>query len=244
MIALVAGVPETLMTMLMKDNRLATYASDARAAVRSEFLWIDEAGSFLWDTLATLLPVDAEVLKASVLRSAFRSLSFIEDKVLTRACAPPWNFTHGDITAKLTELMAMTEPPNEPITNKMYTLMHKGYPVVKLRLTCLLLGQCSWTSYMSEKLHSSCAIMKRYHPDMGIQALQLRAFCHSFSQFVPKRSREEVQVQRLLEQKNATLTKQTNRITGRRMYFAQKVKEMARANKKKGQDGSKMRADR
>eukprot|EP00971_Amphidinium_carterae_P232271 4609125-Amphidinium_carterae.1 len=69
---------------------------------------------------------------------------------------------------------------------------------------------------------------------MAIQTLQLRAFCHSFNQFVPKSSGEEAQIKRLIAEKKAVLEKQPNRITGRHMYFAEKVKSMAKANKAKG----------
>eukprot|EP00971_Amphidinium_carterae_P157241 3117274-Amphidinium_carterae.1 len=200
--------------------------------------------SFVWDSIAAMLEVSPEQYKGMVIRSSFRSLAIIEDKLLNKACGRPWSLTHGNIMGKLQQLMEEEEEPVDLITQKMYTWLNKGFPIEKIRLACVLLGQCSWTSYMSEKLHASVAVVRRHHPDLSIQSLQLRAFAHSFNQFLRKSSREESQIKRLVKKKEATLARQTNRITGRHMYFARKCHEMAKANRMKGRNDAPMKAER
>eukprot|EP00971_Amphidinium_carterae_P312942 6218875-Amphidinium_carterae.1 len=244
LLALVAAIPETLLARLFKDNRLALYASQALSSLKTELERIAGMRPFVWESIAAMLELSPEQYKGMVIRSSYRSLAFIEDKLLNKACHRPWSLTHGDITGKLQQLMEEEEEPVDLITQKMYTLLHRGFPIEKIRFACVLLGQCSWTSYMSEKLHASVAVVRRHHPDLTIQSLQLRAFAHSFNQFVKKATIEEAQIKRLVKKKDATLAKQTNRITGRHMYFARKCHEMAKANRARGRDDAPMKAER
>eukprot|EP00971_Amphidinium_carterae_P349089 6490841-Amphidinium_carterae.1 len=244
LLGFVASIPETMMAWLLRDNRLPLYVDKANSDMFAEFTRIADLGDFVWESMASVVAEEVDILKGMVIRASHRALAFVHDKVVVKASSRPWTLTHGDINGKLRGIMEIEEQELDPITIKIRALMHKGYSIDKLRKGCILLGQCSWTSYMSEKLHSSCAVLRRHHPDLGIQSLQVRAFAHSFNQFVPRPTREEVQIKRLVRQKEVALAKQIGRITGRHMYFAQKTKEMARANRNKSKQSQPMKADR
>eukprot|EP00971_Amphidinium_carterae_P340994 6479582-Amphidinium_carterae.1 len=101
LLSIVANVPETLLAMLFKDNRLGRYGETAVEALASELACIAEAPSFVWEAIARIVDVDREKFKAMVIRASHRSYAFIMEKVLNKACNVPWSLTYGSITQKL-----------------------------------------------------------------------------------------------------------------------------------------------
>ena len=62
-----------------------------------------------------------------------------------------------NIENNLEQLLSQPSSPEEPVSQKVYVLGHAGVSRQKLCEALTLLQQASWTSYLAEKLHASCA---------------------------------------------------------------------------------------
>ena len=68
---------------------------------------------------------------------------------------------------------------DDAMTSKLASLQQMGYPEDRIYEVVQLMAEASWTSMGVEQQHGSCALMRRLHPEYGLETLAQRAFLHS-----------------------------------------------------------------
>ncbi|CAJ1419146.1 unnamed protein product [Effrenium voratum] len=180
--ALAAYVPESFLFELMRDARVARRQQTLRSVMSDEFAFLDHLPLAVWNYLAGAVSLTPRMLRDQVLSAAAVAESFIHWRVLRVAGDLPWSLCAGDPAANLKRLLA-EDAPDEPVSLKIYQLGMAGYNTERLTRVELL-GECSWTSAFVEKQHASTSRVKKFHPDIGDNALLARAFCFTFAELL------------------------------------------------------------
>eukprot|EP00971_Amphidinium_carterae_P152011 3012899-Amphidinium_carterae.1 len=179
LLGLVASVPESVMTMLVTDNRLLMQLDAVRDTVTVELEFILAISEGVWKRFASFCKSHGHILRNLVVRAALVSTSYMSRKIFEVAEELPWDLALGDLDSNLSELASLPTPPEEVVSNKLWTLAAAGYPKPRL-LQCLHLLKCtSWTSHLTERLHASAAVVRKRHSEYTSDTLRARAFLHS-----------------------------------------------------------------
>eukprot|EP00971_Amphidinium_carterae_P329247 6461570-Amphidinium_carterae.2 len=131
---------------------------------------------------------DADTLRDLCLVSANAAWGYIDWRVLSVATSLPWSLCLGSLDDNLAWLCNESEPPPEPISARIWQLHSMGVPDSVLLDGLSALRQASWTSQVSERQHASTSLMRKHHPDYGLQALLSRSWLHFLNLFVAKKT--------------------------------------------------------
>eukprot|EP00971_Amphidinium_carterae_P352665 6492695-Amphidinium_carterae.3 len=181
LLGLVASVPESVMTMLVSDNRLLMHLDAVRDTVAVELEFILAISDSVWMRFGSFCNARGHILRHQVVRASLVAIAYMSRKIFEVAEGLPWDLALGDLETNLSELVSLPTPPEEVVSQKIWTLAAAGIPKARL-LQCLRLLQCvSWTSHVTERLHASASVIRKRHPDYTSDTLRARAFLHSLS---------------------------------------------------------------
>eukprot|EP00974_Lingulodinium_polyedra_P015336 1485133-Lingulodinium_polyedra.AAC.1 len=94
-----------------------------------------------------------------------------------------------------------------------------------------LLGDCSWSTTVTEQQHASVKQIQRHHPDYELNTLMVRSGLHSLRRLVPERTEQEKLQDRLELKVNQLLAKQHTKAHGRLIFLKEAI-ETAKAQYK------------
>eukprot|EP00971_Amphidinium_carterae_P352599 6492667-Amphidinium_carterae.2 len=229
--ALSSRVAEHFLASMLSDNRCARRMQELREDMQADIEDLRAMPVFVWETVASLMSAPPELLQDKVLSAATIAQGYIEHKVLSVCEGYPWKLLHGSLEENLDQLLGLEVVPEEQVCAKVCALAGRGFSRERLLQALQLLSQCSFTSFLVEKMHASAATISRFHPDLAVASLKSRAFCHMFRQMIPSASSTDRVRARLILRRDRILSKNTRRVTGRHVFLARKMQTLAHAHK-------------
>ena len=182
--AVVAGVSsfglDSLMSLVLEDDRLCAQVSNIRDILVNELTWIEDLPDLCWHRLASMvgarcLPLS---LRNAVLTSMHIGCGYVDQKLLQPLSSPPWSLAHGDHNAGLEALTSENIQTVDDCSWKIKQLLEVGYDKQKIRSGLNMLLEVSWSSLAVEQAHGSAAVLHRYHPQYGCPFLASRTLVH------------------------------------------------------------------
>eukprot|EP00971_Amphidinium_carterae_P021570 425483-Amphidinium_carterae.1 len=87
------------------------------------------------------------------------------------------------------------------------------------------MSEMAWTSHLVERLHASCGLVHKRHPDYRCDTLMARTFMHSFwcGYLLGHDMNRDNASERLRGQLHRLRKKQVSQVTGRQMFFRDMV---------------------
>ena len=109
--------------------------------------------------------------------------------------------------------------PEEPVSSQLWHLMKASFPRHQLVGTVKLLGECPWTSLPAEQQHGSLALLKRWHPDYGMDTLITRALLMQVARMLPGMTESEKQVSQLMRKIQKLQAANPDKASGRQVFL-------------------------
>ena len=158
---LVAFLPETFMTLLLRDSRLISQAEALRSALEDEFAHVEDLPPFVWQTLAKFTPLAAPALRDRVIAGEQIAFSFLDWRIFEQIGNLPWSLALGDLDSNLADLRRQAEPPEDPVAKSIWIQMQAGATQQELKAILKLLSSVSFTSHTTEM--RSCMSLLHYN---------------------------------------------------------------------------------
>eukprot|EP00971_Amphidinium_carterae_P351602 6492188-Amphidinium_carterae.1 len=234
---LVAYVPETFLAGVLADNRVGLNGAEMAVEVREEYEYLQGLPWEFWLLVSEVLPQTSPVeFRNHVLEGATAAYAYLHDKVFRVSSSLPWSLCQGDVEANIAGLLTSASPPEEPVSRKLWLWGKADMDVQKLVQVVMLLGQCSWTSYVAERQHASAATLKKYHEETGGPSLCIRAFLHGFRQLLESETSEDKRVLHVKKSMRRLLQKQPRKYGARQAFFKDVMTRMQQKNSERGPD--------
>ena len=195
-VGLSSFLPEAFLWRVLADGRVPLLLESMRFDVRSEFEHLENLGREVWSLLGSALKQDSIQLRSQVLSSAVVSWGFLDWRVLQPASSYPWRLLQGDVEENLQALRCMPDVESDGVTEKIQELLRIEFSPSLLRKSITLLGECIWTTSLTEKQHTGVAVTKRFHSELSRDVLCARAYMHVMRQMLPGQSPEQMQLER------------------------------------------------
>ena len=233
-IALSTWPAESFLYELLDDDRLARRPQELWTTVTDEISYLVDLPQELWSTLAAIISNDhtGHALRSDVVFAATTSAGFLHHHVFAAFDSLPWSLTKMDEDV-LWPFLEGLDPAecDDALASNLSRLATSGYPKDKILEALKLLKEVSWSSTGVEQQHGSCATVRRLHPDIGVEALSLRAFLHACRHFFHTQDSAHVgpadaqpSVPRSVTQ--APRQRHAERITGRHVFVSELFKEV------------------
>ena len=181
--ALVAHVPDAVLSEALVDDRLVRRAAVLKEAMLEELLWVEGIDASIWAILAAVVGnnEEAKALQSTTMHSCHVAAAFVQHKVFNAVEGYPWNLAVGDVGLNLDALATSTEEIADACTHKIRLLVQNGFPREQLIRGIALFREVSWSSVPVEQSHASAAILHRFHPEYSMEMLTARATLHQCS---------------------------------------------------------------
>eukprot|EP00971_Amphidinium_carterae_P094399 1868974-Amphidinium_carterae.7 len=222
-LGLVSFLPEGLMSLLITDNRLLMQTDMVSESMAEEWEAVRLIPREVWSLWSGYVDVSASELRDRVLRGFMISWHYIDNRVLSQLQELPFCLAVGDLDANVASLQSLESPPSERATSQLWLLHKAGVSGSELKKCLELLRNVSLTSHMVERLHASCASMRKRHPDYSKNTLLGRSFLHAFRHCYGTDVRADDGMQGIRKRLSKLRQRQTSRLTGRQVFFAEMV---------------------
>ena len=176
-LAIVSYVPESFMTMLLADNRLLQQVEGLQETVGAELDYIETLPTSVWQLLAAHTDRSGSQLRDLTLSGAHLSMGYLHVRVFSEISELPWSLAIGDLEANLEALASATVPLTDKVAHLFWGLLQKQYPKQHLLAALKLMSGVSFSSHVTERLHSSAALVRKHH-QYSHDVLSARAFVH------------------------------------------------------------------
>ena len=188
--ALAAFPTEALLLKLMDDNRVMKIKNDLLASLRDSMDYPQGLRPSTWVAIGSACGMEGPDLRSKTLAAAHVSVSFANHRIFTQTAELPWSFMDGDIGYNLETLSHGAEPA-ELVAAQMYRLMALGRNREDLIAGLRLAREAPWGTKVAEEIHASAACFKRFHLDVGAEAIRVRALIHCVRRLNPAPSVED-----------------------------------------------------
>lgn len=230
--ALSSYVSDGVLAEILEDNRAARQVDHWKQVAQEELSYIMSLDDGVCQGLVArglAGSMNAQKLHDKILHAALITRAFIEEEAFKPACELPWTLGHGSIHDNLLALRLQEEPPEEPTTHKIWTMMKLNtVPMSQMVAGIRLLLECPWSTNTTEQQHASVSMVKRMHPDYVLTTVLLRAGVHALGRLAPRMDKEDRLVKNLKESLLNMDSKNPEKVSGRLMFFkqiCQQVKE-------------------
>jgi hypothetical protein len=217
--AMCSRVADAGLQIVMEDNRVARQADVLRQAMHDAASRIGDISIFIWDRLGGLSGCHGAHMRSMCIRAAHRTCAFTEFRVLRVADQLPWSLCRGDIADNL-DLLKQGDRPADTTSGKLWDLLHIDYNKYQLVRMVELLGDAPWSTYVTEQLHASAALVSRHHPDYGLGTLLSRSLVITARKLLPAESKQQKGIARLQKRVNVLLNKCPEKAGARQRFFA------------------------
>jgi hypothetical protein len=217
----IARVPDVALAALMSDGRVALQYEALWSACIEELQRLCQLQNSVWDAIAYVMGTQGSILRDHAVAGSHVAWHFLYRRVLQPASSLPWTLARAQEGAlrAVQALVEDDEQPQERIAAQLWFLGRNGYPLQQLAGVVELLGQCNWTTRVTEQQHGPLASFHRHHPDYGLQTLCTRATLLQFHRLLQKPSEEEKKLQALTKCIQKCLRAVPGRVSGRHVYL-------------------------
>ena len=211
---------DTLLHLLMKDDRLALHFQDYREQLRERWEYVQDLPGEVWEVVAKVFGGAGPELRSKALSCAHISLGFIHERVWSSLDGYPWKLvTTSDTMAQLQEIKKKAAPPSdESLVCKVWLLAYGDFPLEEVAEGLELLRHISWSSATVEQQHASAAQVHRRHHMYGMNALTSRALVHTARLFWAVRPVDK-QISVLEQKLQEELRRAPLRVRAQGMFF-------------------------
>eukprot|EP00971_Amphidinium_carterae_P012563 247335-Amphidinium_carterae.1 len=237
-------VSESFLQCVMKDNRVPLQQHLLHDLLLEQIHDLQEMSVFVLETLGSIAGQLGPVFHHEVLRSAMKQLAFLEYRVFAEARRWPWCLLAGNIEENLDSFLSSSLEVNHHIPLSIRWLSEQGICREQLLVGLRLLAQCSWSSYLVERMHASASVTKKYNAGLGLNMLLARSFCHMFRSLLPSLGAHARQLASLKNKWLKELGRKPQYISGRNMYVAQVVQTMHVTNARERAGQRRIRSSR
>ena len=144
----------------------------------------------MWQSLGDVCGKAGSFVKDMCLKAAHVSYHFLWRRVLCPAQMLPWSLCRGNVQENLEEL-AQGGCPEEPVSKQLWMLLGMKHNMSELVQVVRLIGQVGWTSLPAEQQHGTLSMVKKWHPDYGLDTLMARSLLLQISRLLPSASADE-----------------------------------------------------
>eukprot|EP00974_Lingulodinium_polyedra_P086938 8427626-Lingulodinium_polyedra.AAC.1 len=123
MAALASYPSEAVLADLLEDDRVPMRVAALEQELLEELAWVTGLPGHVWSLIASLFGEHGPVLRSNVVLACQRSVAYLRHKTLDPAKELLWSLAQGSIAGNLDALAAATEPPAEPTSKKVWTLL-------------------------------------------------------------------------------------------------------------------------
>eukprot|EP00971_Amphidinium_carterae_P325342 6455568-Amphidinium_carterae.1 len=227
---LTAYVPDSLLKQLLHEPALCKIYTECVSQLEDEYLCLEEITPGAWKVLAESFQSDPETIRDMVLLSATTAWGYLDWRVLSVATSLPWSLCLGDTAGNLAELLAQGTPPQEPISLRIWQLHSIGVTDAVLLDGINALQSCAWTSQVSERQHASTSLVKKHHPEYGLESLSSRSWMHFFNNFLFRQNASERVYRHHMQKLARAQRRQPNKCTGRQMFLKELMEGVTASN--------------
>ena len=169
---------------------------------------------------------------------------FIYRRVLAPAAELPWSLTIGDDLVGNLEDLAAGCCPSEPVSEKLWHLMHMpSFPKAQLVATLELMREVGWTNMPGEQQHASLSMLHRWHPGYNPETLVSRSLLLQMTRLLPSATKEEKLIATIMRRLSAIMASSPHKCTGRNMLVKSLV-QICKGRKDAEQPGYEDSMDR
>eukprot|EP00971_Amphidinium_carterae_P338766 6476270-Amphidinium_carterae.3 len=223
---LACRVSEAFLQCVMKDNRVPLQQHLLHDLVLEEVHNLNEMSAFVLESLGAIGGVLGPVYHHAVLRSAMKQVAFLEFRVFAEARKWPWCLCAGNIDENLDKLLDCSGSIGHHVPDGIRWLSAQGISRDRLLAGLQLLSQCSWSSYLVERMHASASVTRKYNAELGLNMLLARSFCHMFRSMLPTLTADEKKLVALKKMWHKELARKPQYISGRNIFVAEVVQTM------------------
>eukprot|EP00971_Amphidinium_carterae_P016556 327138-Amphidinium_carterae.1 len=223
---LACKVSEAFLQCVMKDNRVPLQQHLLHDLVLEELHDLHEMSGFVLESLGAIGGMLGPVYHHEVLRSAMKQLAFLEYRVFAEARKWPWCLCAGNIDDNLDQLLHCSGNIGHHVPDGIRWLSDQGICRERLLAGLQLFSQCSWSSYLVERMHASASVTRKYNAELGLNMLLARSFCHMFRNLLPTMTADERKLAALKKMWHKELARKPQYISGRNIFVAEVVQTM------------------
>ena len=211
----------------MEDPRVASAYDQLWESASKELRYVVDMSDEMWGSLAIAAGCSAGELKDRAIAASHVSYHFLWRRVLEPASQLPWRLCRGDVYENMDELAAMSDPPSDPCSHQLWTLLQEDeIERSHLKMLIELFGQCSWSSLPAEQQHGSLSLLHRWHPEYGLESLVSRALLHQTVRLIPRQSKLDKQISKVQSKMSKIERAHPDKATGSHMLVAALVHVM------------------
>eukprot|EP00971_Amphidinium_carterae_P047947 944319-Amphidinium_carterae.1 len=161
-VAIIAYMPESLMTVAMKDGRVLQQVDAMKECPEEELIFVAKISDGVW-----------EALQGEVEFGSQGSCTMPQTRRLL-----PWSlFTRDDPDAVAEEVLGLREPSPDTDVRQLQQLAGMGFSAKYLKEVLYMCSCVSFSSQTMEKQHASTSTLQKKH-DLGVEQLCARAQLH------------------------------------------------------------------
>jgi hypothetical protein len=223
-VAISGHVPDAVLKLLLKDDRVPMQLEAIENLVQEKLDLVNSVSPGVWEVLGEAAGMDARTLCHETVAASLASTGHIQES-LRAVVRPPWDLIQGDLDKNLQRLSDLSDPPDEEVTRKIWTLLGLGWNYADIRKGLELMRLVSWSSTPVEQAHSgSHHIMKR-HKTYGARTMRARVMLHMM-RVLFRQPHHVAKINQKVKQLTALSQVQTQRITGRHAFISQASKRL------------------
>ena len=227
LVGLSSHLPEACLWRVLADARVPQQLSSIRSDIEAEYQHLETVDASVWALLGQASGISQQELRSSVLGAALVSWSFLDWRVLQPASSLPWRLLQGDVWENLRLLEHDDSLCCDGVSEKLQHLLRLQVSKSVIDKAMRLLGECVWTTSLTEKQHTGVAATKRFHSELTQNVLAARAYMHVTRQMLPGRTVEQRQLERWEHRWQKLQQARPNRISGRHMFMKQAMEKAA-----------------
>ena len=210
-------VTEALMEDMLTDDRVVKRFHILQDICHIELMRVLDISEDFMSVCADMCESNKAELRSCISGAAITSVAFFTGRVFDAVRSYPWCLALGDKMANITRLRG-APLPNEVTANKVHALVNSGFSEAMLEEGLTFVENAPWSSRVVEQLHGSGAQVHKYHPEMGVNSFQCRAFMHALRTMVnpSQEDKDGAKLQARLQKLESTTFR---RISGRHVYL-------------------------
>jgi len=226
--SLATWVVESLLFLLLTDDRIARDPERYATAVEEELAYVANLSFYVYEKLASFTNGEftGRALYSKVMQCSMRAVAYLGYRIYDILEAHPWTLITG---AESLATLRISERPVEQVAAMIWQLLRmKDFTMAAIDEALHLGRQSSWASKAVEEGHASTTGVGSDHPQYGAPTLLLHAGAHScralFSE-PPDPHPTETRLQRKLDRVTNSMPQ---RASGQSLWTGAVAREIAR----------------
>ena len=172
--AFVSRASDGVLAFILEDPRVGRHHDEIWQILCEDMSSILSVPISVWEAVGAVAELSSEQFRAACIRGAHVSFHFMWRRIMDPAGRLPWSLVRGDVAENLEMLGSDPNPPDDPVSLKLWELYRSGFNQVQLQRAIELIGDIGWSTMAVEQQHGTMALIHRHHPDYSKSTLMAR----------------------------------------------------------------------